>query len=450
MEAVTTIADLTARIFLYIVVQVNGREDSEMSDSNENGHAGLTRRAFMMSTALAAGALTLPPMALANEDEFAATSGEPVYFRGWQYKPDVVQDNVDKYNKLHSGKVDYQTVTGDYPALMEKSLISGDKLDMIYANPPTAVRFYEAGWIKPADDLLSGPAAIADMYDKVRDAWTYKGKVLGLSYFLSPRGIVCVNRQRQEELGIKDEELPKTWDEFYAHLDALGAKGVKDAFLPHWFNEFYGISWAFLWEVINRGGTTVDPKTHAPTVTVDNAAGKTLAAWKKLWKTGKVPEEVLSSRRLRVRSISLFVPGRLQSGLVQQQGKIQDRGQGRLHPLSRASLGPARQRLVSDDNAQAITGARCRRQQVRQLLWIQKHQRQGLGRARLDGKFDAVLRLQDGDGEQGYPGVAEGIPRTRRRCQGIARPLCSDRCAERRLEGGLGRGTELLAAQAPG
>ncbi len=308
MEAATTIADLTAGIFFYIMVQVNGREDSKMSDSNENGNGGFTRRAFMTSTALAACALALPPMALANEDEFAATSGEQVYFRGWQYKPDVVQENVDKYNKLHSGKVDYQTVTGDYPALMEKSLIAGDKLDMIYANPPTAVRFYEAGWIKPADDLLSGPAAIADMYDKVRDAWTYKGKVLGLSYFLSPRGIICVNRQRQEELGIKDEEFPKNWDEFYAHLDALNAKGIKDAFLPHWFNEFYGISWAFLWEVINRGGTTVDPKTHAPTVTVDNAAGKTLAAWKKLWKSGKVPEEVLTYTEANV--VDGFASGR--------------------------------------------------------------------------------------------------------------------------------------------
>jgi hypothetical protein len=29
MEAATTIADLTIRIFLYIMVQVNGREDSK-------------------------------------------------------------------------------------------------------------------------------------------------------------------------------------------------------------------------------------------------------------------------------------------------------------------------------------------------------------------------------------------------------------------------------------
>ena len=268
----------------------------------------VTRRRFLATSALAAGAMALPRSAFAVEDEFAATSGEKVYFRGWQYKPDVVQDNVDKYNKLHSGKVDYQTVTGDYPAIMEKSLIAGDNLDMIYANPPTAVRFMEAGWIKPADDLQAGPAAIADMYPKVREAWTHKGKVLGLSYFLSPRGIVAINRQKQDELGVKDEQLPKNWDEFYAHIDDLAAKGAKDIYLPHWFNEFYGISWAFLWEVINRGGTSVDPKTRAPTVTVDNAAGKTLAAWKKLWKSGHVPEEVLTYTEANL--VDAFASGR--------------------------------------------------------------------------------------------------------------------------------------------
>jgi ABC-type glycerol-3-phosphate transport system substrate-binding protein len=279
-----------------------------MSDPNDHSDIILNRRRFLAGTALTAGALALPTAAFAVEDEFAATSGESVYFRGWQYKPDVVQDNVDRYNKLHSGKVDYQTVTGDYPALMEKSLIAGDKLDMIYANPPTAVRFYEAGWIKPADELISGPAAMADMYDKVRQAWTHKGKLLGLSYFLTTRGVIAVNRQKQTELGVADADMPKTWDEFYAHLDALAAKGGKDLYLPHWFNEFYGISWAFLWEVINRGGTTVDPKTRAPTVAVDNAAGKTLAAWKKLWNAKLVPEEVLTYTEANV--VDGFASGR--------------------------------------------------------------------------------------------------------------------------------------------
>jgi len=208
--------------------------------------------------------------------------------------PDVVVSNVNRYNSTNDGKVDYQTITGDYPALMEKALIAKDNLDVIYGNPPTLVRFVEAGWVAPADDLPNADEAKADLYDNVRAIWTYKGKLLGLSYFLATRGVIAVNRIRQEELGIADDQLPKTWDEFYAQLDALTAKGHKDLYLPHWFNEYYGLSWEFYAEVINRGGSIVDPATRAPVVSVDGPAGKVLAAWKKAWKAGQIPEEVLS------------------------------------------------------------------------------------------------------------------------------------------------------------
>jgi len=130
--------------------------------------------------------------------------------------------------------------------------------DIIYGNPPTAVRFLEAGWIAPADDVPNIEQIKADMYDNARNAFTYKDKLLGLSYFLAIRGLVVVNTEKQKELGV-DGAQPKNWDEFYAQLLDLAKKGGKDLYMPHWFNEFYGISWAFIWEVINRGGFKVSP-----------------------------------------------------------------------------------------------------------------------------------------------------------------------------------------------
>ena len=227
-------------------------------------------------------------------NDLTASSGETVYFRGWQYKPDIVQSNTDRYNSRHNGHVDYQTVTGDYPSLMEKSLIAGDRLDMIYANPSTAVRFMEAGWILPADELPAAEQARADMYPNVREAWTYKGKLLGLSYFLTIRGLTAVNTKRLRALGMNEKDYPGNWDELYDQIDRLTRNGERDLYLPHWFNEYYGISWAFVWEVLNRGGTIADPDTHEPMLSVDGPAGETLRDWKRLWKSGAVDEEVLS------------------------------------------------------------------------------------------------------------------------------------------------------------
>ena len=72
------------------------------------------------------------------------------FLGGWQYRTDIVQSNIDRYNNEMGGNVDYATVTGDYPAIMEQNLMSGGDLDIFYANPSQASRYFDGGWVKPA------------------------------------------------------------------------------------------------------------------------------------------------------------------------------------------------------------------------------------------------------------------------------------------------------------
>ena len=257
-----------------------------------------TRRQFLQSaTAVGAGAVSasfLPRSARAADSPLKATSGKPVYFRGWQYHPEIVQSNVDRYNHDLNGKVDYATVTGDYPQLMEKNLIANADLDMLYANPSFCVRYFEGGWLTTPDQLAIGKDASDGMYANIRDAWSYKGKLLGLSYYTSTRGIIHVNLEKYKKAGFEEAQYPKSWPEFYDFLYKVRDKGEKQPYLPAWFNEWAGISWAFNFEVLNRGGMLADPETHKPALTADGPAGQTLEAWKKIWKDGFVPEEVLS------------------------------------------------------------------------------------------------------------------------------------------------------------
>ena len=242
------------------------------------------------------GALALLSGAALAESGLEAKSGETVFFRGWQYKTDIVQDNVDRYNREQAGNVDYATVTGDYPALMEQNLIAGAELDVLYANPSQAGRYFDGGWIMPAETLPNIDAIKADMYPNILDAWTYKGQLLGLSYFVSTRGVMHVNLKKYYELGYSDANFPKDWDALYDQLYEMRAKGLEQPFLPHWINEWYGISWAFDFEVMNRGGQVAHPDSHAPLLTTDadGPAYKTLEDWKRIWNDGLVPEEVLT------------------------------------------------------------------------------------------------------------------------------------------------------------
>ncbi len=236
------------------------------------------------------------PVKAANAWSLTASSGKPIYFRGWQYKTDVVQSFVDRYNKTMSGHVDYATITGDYPSIMEQKLIAGSELDVLYGNPSQAARYFDGGWVAPADELPNYAEIKAEFLPNLWDAWTYKGHLLGLSYFATTRGAIHVNLKAYQGAGMSDKDFPKTWDDLYDQIFALNAKGVKTPFLPHWFSEWYGISWAFVFEVLNRGGHIADDKTHKPLLTTNknDLAYKTLAAWKKLWNSKMVPAEVLT------------------------------------------------------------------------------------------------------------------------------------------------------------
>ena len=247
------------------------------------------RRGFLVTaSALALGILASTAEA---QMELEATTDQPIYFRGWQYKTDIVQDNVTRYNNEMDGHVDYATVTGDYPAIMEQNLMAGAELDVLYANPSQAGRYFDGGLIMPAEQLGNIDAIKADMYPNILDAWTYKDQLLGLSYFVSTRGVMHVNLKTYDELGYTDADFPKNWDELYAQVYEIRDKGIEQPLLPHWLNEWYGISWAFVFEVMNRGGTLADPETHEPMLTTDEdgQAYKTLAAWKELWNDGMVP-----------------------------------------------------------------------------------------------------------------------------------------------------------------
>ena len=250
----------------------------------------------LRATALAVTGAIMVMSGTALAEGLEAQSEETVFFRGWQYKTDIVQDNVDRYNGEQAGNVDYATVTGDYPAIMEQNLMAGAELDVLYANPSQAGRYFDGGWIMPAEALPNIDAIKADMYPNILDAWSYKGQLLGLSYFVSTRGVMHVNLKKYNELGYTDADFPANWDALYDQLYEMREKGLEQPFLPHWINEWYGISWAFDFEVMNRGGQVAHPDTHEPLLTTDadGPAYKTLEDWKRIWNDGLVPEEVLT------------------------------------------------------------------------------------------------------------------------------------------------------------
>jgi hypothetical protein len=227
-------------------------------------------------------------------DDFKPVSDYQVEFRGWAYKPEIPDRNTDLYNSNLDGNVNYETVTGDYPSILQSMMIAGSQVDVMYISNLTAPRFYDAGWIIPAEDFGNIDEIKSNMYQNVIDSNSYKGKLMGLSYFTSVVGNPLVNMKLAKELGLSfDEVSPASWDELWDSIPKWQAKGIKYPFLPWWTTEWPGINWGYAIEVTNRGGTIVDPVTHKPVLSVDGPEGETLRDWKRAWNSDSVPKEVL-------------------------------------------------------------------------------------------------------------------------------------------------------------
>jgi ABC-type glycerol-3-phosphate transport system substrate-binding protein len=257
----------------------------------------ISRRVLLALAGSAAAAATAPAFSQAfaqGSSRLTAQSKEPIHFKGWQFRTDLVEANVARYNAEMAGRVAYQTVAGDYPSVVQNYLISGAEVDLLYANPSQAVRYLEAGWVTSAHSLAEIDQITADMYPNIKDAWSHRGELMGLSYFVSNRGVVHVNLERFQAAGLSEADFPKNWPEVYNILYKLRDAGQREPFLPHWFNEWFGLGWGFAFEVMNRGGVVADPETHEPMLTDNGPAAETLSDWKRLWKDGFVSEEVLT------------------------------------------------------------------------------------------------------------------------------------------------------------
>ena len=222
-------------------------------------------------------------------------TSEQLIFRGWNYRPEVVQDNTAKFNAAYTESVDYQTITGDYIGIMENFHITNQPLDMAYSNPSTLFRWSVPGWIHDYESWWSVDDARGEMYDGVRDSMTINGKLTGLPYFVSCRGTMATNKVILDKAGVTAEQYPKTWTELYDMCRQLKSSGAAETpFLPHWFTAgvWFGVSWGYLFECLNRGAVLFDDATNAPVF--DDASLGILQEWRKLLEDGIVPESVFT------------------------------------------------------------------------------------------------------------------------------------------------------------
>jgi multiple sugar transport system substrate-binding protein len=231
--------------------------------------------AFLGNTAARAGGE--PPYKFQKLGKLPAgeASKRPLVFNAWDFKPEVVQAYLKKFEKQFNEKVDFSVQPGDYASVMVTKFQSKSPLDFLYTQDQVS-KFFTAGWIQDLSTLWN--------INEIRKAtlpvqWqvqTYKGAVLGLPYFNSAKGVVATNELLRKKAGLS--EYPKNRKELYAEARSLKRRGIaKYPLIMHWTPAFYGITQMWAGEAICRGdklwasdlSATFSPSSEAAAVVED-------------------------------------------------------------------------------------------------------------------------------------------------------------------------------------
>ncbi len=239
------------------------------------------RRVLQGGAALSAGALF-------GRRAFAAPD-TPLQFIGWQYQPQIVEENVGIFSKLYDENVNYELVTGDYHAVVETKLTGGQHMDMLYSEEDHIARWHTAGWIRDLEGLPGMDEIKAGMFPvSVSSLSLPDGKIAGMPYYAGYNAFIY----NEEDLSKAGVGVPESWDDLVEVCRKLKKDGISDApYHAAWGQKWPELSWEIFACWYSEGAKVFDDEGNF----VDEPAlRKILETHQTLYKEGLVAEDIMT------------------------------------------------------------------------------------------------------------------------------------------------------------
>lgn len=254
-----------------------------------------SRRQILLGGAALGAASMLGNRAIGAPDE-------PISFIGWQFQPQMVEENVGIFMDLYDENVAYELVSGDYPAIAETKLIGGQDIDMLYAEEDRIARWNTAGWIRDLEGLDGVDAIKEGLYPASLSSLSLPdGRFAGMPYYAGHLAFLY-NSETLEQAGIA---VPTSYAELLDACRKLKADGVSDApFNGAWGQKWPELSWSLFGSWYAEGATVFDADGNF----VDEPELRTvLEFYRTLYEEGLVVEDIMT---LPNEGIPSFASGR--------------------------------------------------------------------------------------------------------------------------------------------
>jgi len=259
---------------------------------SQNGNACMNKsleRFLLSRRSVLQGAAALSASTLLGRPASAAPSA-PLTFIGWQYQPQIVEENVDTFKKLYDENVTYELVSGDYHPVAETKLTGGQHIDMLYAEEDHIARWCAADWARDLDGLADLDAIKEGMFPvSVQSMSLPNGKLAGLPYYAGHNAFIY-NEEHLQKAGISAP--PDSFDSLLEACRKLKKDGISDApYNSAWGQNWPELSWSLFSCWYAEGAPVFDDKNDL----VDDAAlRKVLETHQALYKEQLVTPDIMT------------------------------------------------------------------------------------------------------------------------------------------------------------
>ncbi|WP_029076590.1 ABC transporter substrate-binding protein [Kaistia adipata] len=244
---------------------------------------------FLVSRrAVLQGGAALGASSLLGSRAFAAPS-TPISFIGWQFQPQMVEENVATFQKLNDERVTYELVSGDYHPIAETKLIGGQQIDMLYAEEDRIARWNAAGWTRDLEGLEGVDAIKAGLYPASLTSLSLPdGRFAGMPYYAGHMAFVF-NEEAVSKAGL---EVPTSYEGLLEACRKLKADGISAApFNGAWGQKWPELSWSLFGAWYAEGAKVFDEESNF----VDDQALRTvLEFYRSLYSEGLVVEDIMT------------------------------------------------------------------------------------------------------------------------------------------------------------
>jgi multiple sugar transport system substrate-binding protein len=236
----------------------------------------------------------------------AAAQGDPITMVGWGYSPEVVADNIARFEEAYDETVEYQLTTGgNYHQIVETKLLGGERPSVWYSESEYIYRWHTAGFIQDVEGM-SGEST--EFYKEemlpvgVESLSLPDGRLAGLPYYSGYNAFVY-NQEHLNEAGL---EPPTTWEEMMDQARELQGQGISaHPFLSAQNHEWASLSWSIFAIWYSQGVQVFDENNDA--TFADEPAFREVIEMHKQWlDEGITPPDILTHE---TESVPAFLTG---------------------------------------------------------------------------------------------------------------------------------------------